>query len=163
MHVGTVCRHFWLDPNNADVVFIHLFVFFFACRSRSELFHLWWWLGWDPKQENHPGREWSGSQQAGQQLQGKSSEGKCWIPSKNGGHPINCVCLCVCQFGFRKWKSHVTERPFEDRSEVVKELYSELNLIKPHTGTDICACDERQYSFITTWCFFCRCGRCLPL
>nr|XP_020467743.1 putative cation exchanger C521.04c isoform X2 [Monopterus albus] len=38
------------------------------------------------------------------------------------------------RFGFRKWKSHVTERPFEDRSEVVKELYSELNLIKPHSG-----------------------------
>eukprot|EP00064_Thunnus_orientalis_P012610 superscaffoldBa00001954_g12645 len=37
-------------------------------------------------------------------------------------------------FGFRKWKSHVTERPFEDRSEVVKELYSELNVIRPRTG-----------------------------
>jgi hypothetical protein len=37
--------------------------------------------------------------------------------------------------GFRKWKSHVTERPFEDRSEAVKELYSELNVIKPSTGT----------------------------
>ncbi|CAL8356951.1 unnamed protein product [Lota lota] len=38
------------------------------------------------------------------------------------------------RFGFRKWKSHVTERPFEDRSEAVKELYSELNIIKPNTG-----------------------------
>ncbi|XP_039990085.1 putative cation exchanger C521.04c isoform X2 [Xiphias gladius] len=38
------------------------------------------------------------------------------------------------RFGFRKWKSHVTERPFEDRSEVVKELYSELNVIKPYSG-----------------------------
>uniref|UniRef100_A0A3Q1BSA1 Sodium/calcium exchanger membrane region domain-containing protein n=1 Tax=Amphiprion ocellaris TaxID=80972 RepID=A0A3Q1BSA1_AMPOC len=38
------------------------------------------------------------------------------------------------RFGFRKWKSHVTERPFADRSEVVKELYSELNVIKPHAG-----------------------------
>uniref|UniRef100_A0A667YE45 Cation/H+ exchanger protein 2 n=1 Tax=Myripristis murdjan TaxID=586833 RepID=A0A667YE45_9TELE len=38
------------------------------------------------------------------------------------------------RFGFRKWKSHVTERPFEVRSDVVKELYSELNVIKPHTG-----------------------------
>lgn len=28
----------------------------------------------------------------------------------------------------------MTERPFEDRSEVVKELYSELNVIKPHSG-----------------------------
>ncbi|PWA14183.1 hypothetical protein CCH79_00012359 [Gambusia affinis] len=38
------------------------------------------------------------------------------------------------RFGFRKWKSHVTARPFEDRSDVVKELYSELNVIKPHSG-----------------------------
>ncbi|XP_065145763.1 cation/H+ exchanger protein 1 [Paramisgurnus dabryanus] len=39
------------------------------------------------------------------------------------------------KFGFRKWKSHVTERPIEDRSDVVKELYSELNYIKHHTGS----------------------------
>ncbi|CAN9499179.1 unnamed protein product [Ophioblennius macclurei] len=38
------------------------------------------------------------------------------------------------RFGFRKWKSHVTARPFEVRSDVVKELYSELNVVKPHTG-----------------------------
>lgn len=53
-------------------------------------------------------------------------------------HPSNCFvseCPSVWQFGFRKWKSHVTERPFEDRSEVVKELYSELNTVKPHSGT----------------------------
>lgn len=37
----------------------------------------------------------------------------------------------------------MTERPFEVRSEVVKELYSELNVIKPHTGTGYSACDER--------------------
>lgn len=43
--------------------------------------------------------------------------------------------LCVNQFGFRKWKSHVTARPFEERSDVVKELYSELNVIKPHSGS----------------------------
>ena len=29
----------------------------------------------------------------------------------------------------------MTERPFEERSEAVKELYSELNVIKPSTGT----------------------------
>lgn len=59
------------------------------------------------------------------------------------------VCLSMGQFGFRKWKSHVTERPFEDRSEVVKELYSELTSIKPNTGTDINVCDEGSFSFIT--------------
>ncbi|XP_040269368.1 putative cation exchanger C521.04c [Bufo bufo] len=34
------------------------------------------------------------------------------------------------KFGFKKWKSHVTERPWEDRSDIVKELYSELNVVK---------------------------------
>lgn len=52
------------------------------------------------------------------------------------------VCVSVGQFGFRKWKSHVTERPFEDRSEVVKELYSELTAVKPHTGTVSNVCDR---------------------
>ncbi|KAM4749554.1 uncharacterized protein WCC33_007005 [Rhinophrynus dorsalis] len=36
------------------------------------------------------------------------------------------------KFGFKKWKSHVTERPWEDRSEIVKELYSDLNVVKPY-------------------------------
>lgn len=43
-------------------------------------------------------------------------------------------CVLVWQFGFRKWKSHVTERPIEDRSDQVKELYSEQIFIKPYTG-----------------------------
>lgn len=43
-------------------------------------------------------------------------------------------CTLVWQFGFRKWKSHVTERPIEDRSDQVKELYSEQIFIKPYTG-----------------------------
>uniref|UniRef100_A0A8C3HWX7 Sodium/calcium exchanger membrane region domain-containing protein n=1 Tax=Chrysemys picta bellii TaxID=8478 RepID=A0A8C3HWX7_CHRPI len=34
------------------------------------------------------------------------------------------------KFGFKKWKSHVTARPWEDRSEIVKELYSDLNVVK---------------------------------
>lgn len=38
------------------------------------------------------------------------------------------------QFGFKKWKSHVTERPWEDRSEIVKELYSDLNVIRGSGG-----------------------------
>lgn len=51
-----------------------------------------------------------------------------------GGNVSNDLFMFVCQFGFRKWKSHVTERPIEDRSDVVKELYSELNYIKHHSG-----------------------------
>ncbi|XP_067915522.1 cation/H+ exchanger protein 1 isoform X2 [Heterodontus francisci] len=38
------------------------------------------------------------------------------------------------KFGFKKWKSHVTQRPLEDRSAIVKELYSDLNVIK-HSGS----------------------------
>lgn len=38
------------------------------------------------------------------------------------------------QFGFKKWKSHVTARPWEDRSEIVKELYSDLNVIRGPGG-----------------------------
>ncbi|XP_049578817.1 uncharacterized protein [Syngnathus scovelli] len=56
------------------------------------------------------------------------------------------------RFGFRKWKSHVTERPFEDRSEVVKELYSELNVIKPHTGPGhLITCGNVLYVFLFGW------------
>uniref|UniRef100_A0A3B5B995 Low affinity vacuolar monovalent cation/H(+) antiporter-like n=1 Tax=Stegastes partitus TaxID=144197 RepID=A0A3B5B995_9TELE len=34
------------------------------------------------------------------------------------------------KFGFRKWKGNVTERPIEDRSDIVKELYSNLSVVK---------------------------------
>ncbi|XP_030642822.1 cation/H+ exchanger protein 1 [Chanos chanos] len=58
------------------------------------------------------------------------------------------------RFGFRKWKSHVTERPIEDRSEVVKELYSELNYIRPHTGSLI-TCGNIAYVFLFGWWISC--------
>ncbi|KAL6106936.1 uncharacterized protein ACO6RY_10686 [Pungitius sinensis] len=54
------------------------------------------------------------------------------------------------RFGFRKWKSHVTARPFEVRSEVVKELYSELNVIKPHPGRLI-TCGNIVYVLLFGW------------
>uniref|UniRef100_A0A1A7WZP1 Cation exchanger C521.04c n=1 Tax=Iconisemion striatum TaxID=60296 RepID=A0A1A7WZP1_9TELE len=54
------------------------------------------------------------------------------------------------RFGFRKWKSHVTERPFEERSEVVKELYSELNTIKPHADQYI-TCGNVFYVLLFGW------------
>ncbi|XP_076861451.1 cation/H+ exchanger protein 1 [Brachyhypopomus gauderio] len=53
-------------------------------------------------------------------------------------------------FGFRKWKSHVTERPMEDRSDVVKELYSQQNFIKPHTGSLI-TFGNVVYSILFGW------------
>ncbi|XP_061523697.1 cation/H+ exchanger protein 1 [Phycodurus eques] len=39
------------------------------------------------------------------------------------------------KFGFRKWKGNVTERPIKDRSDVVKELYSDLSIVKPQEGS----------------------------
>ncbi|XP_054609704.1 cation/H+ exchanger protein 1 isoform X2 [Dunckerocampus dactyliophorus] len=39
------------------------------------------------------------------------------------------------KFGFRKWIGNVTERPIEDRSDVVRELYSDLSIIKPQGGS----------------------------
>ncbi|XP_034056742.1 cation/H+ exchanger protein 1 isoform X2 [Gymnodraco acuticeps] len=41
------------------------------------------------------------------------------------------------KFGFRKWKAHVTEKPIEDRSDIIKELYSDLSVVKPQEGSVI--------------------------
>ncbi|XP_068128731.1 uncharacterized protein [Hyperolius riggenbachi] len=41
------------------------------------------------------------------------------------------------KFGFKKWKSHITERPWEDRSEIVRELYSDLNVVKATRASHI--------------------------
>lgn len=41
------------------------------------------------------------------------------------------------QFGFRKWKGNVTEKPIEDRSDIIKELYSDLRTVKPQEGNSI--------------------------
>ncbi|KAI4825757.1 hypothetical protein KUCAC02_021427 [Chaenocephalus aceratus] len=49
-----------------------------------------------------------------------------------------------------RWKSHVTERPFEVRSEVVKELYSELNVIKPYSG-HLITCGNVAYVLLFGW------------
>uniref|UniRef100_A0AAY5KTS3 Cation/H+ exchanger protein 2 n=1 Tax=Esox lucius TaxID=8010 RepID=A0AAY5KTS3_ESOLU len=54
------------------------------------------------------------------------------------------------RFGFRKWKSHVTERPFEVRSDVVKELYSDLSIIKPHTD-HLITCGNVVYVLLFGW------------
>ncbi|XP_038047645.1 putative cation exchanger C521.04c isoform X2 [Patiria miniata] len=34
-------------------------------------------------------------------------------------------------FGFKKWKSHVTKRPLDERSEIVKTLYEQPKKVKP--------------------------------
>ncbi|XP_043943257.1 putative cation exchanger C521.04c [Protopterus annectens] len=54
------------------------------------------------------------------------------------------------KFGFKKWKSHVTERPWEDRSQIVKELCSELNMVKTPLGS-LVTCGNVFYVFLFGW------------
>lgn len=62
-----------------------------------------------------------------------------WLFSR--GLSLSLITLCLCdvfgQFGFRKWKGNVTERPIEDRSDIIKELYSDLTIAKPQEGAVI--------------------------
>uniref|UniRef100_K7GED4 Inner membrane component domain-containing protein n=1 Tax=Pelodiscus sinensis TaxID=13735 RepID=K7GED4_PELSI len=54
------------------------------------------------------------------------------------------------KFGFKKWKSHVTARPWEDRSEIVKELYSDLNVVKSPVGSTV-TCGNILYLLLFGW------------
>ncbi|NXV52161.1 VNX1 protein, partial [Uria aalge] len=54
------------------------------------------------------------------------------------------------KFGFKKWKSHVTERPWEDRSEIVKELYSDLNVVRGSGGSTV-TCGNVLYLLLFGW------------
>ncbi|NXX23739.1 VNX1 protein, partial [Podargus strigoides] len=54
------------------------------------------------------------------------------------------------KFGFKKWKSHVTERPWEDRSDIVKELYSNLNVIHSSGGSTV-TCGNVLYLLLFGW------------
>ncbi|NXX98139.1 VNX1 protein, partial [Centropus bengalensis] len=54
------------------------------------------------------------------------------------------------KFGFKKWKSHVTARPWEDRSEIVKELYSDLNIIRGSSGSMV-TCGNVLYLLLFGW------------
>ncbi|XP_058046611.1 uncharacterized protein LOC131202073 isoform X1 [Ahaetulla prasina] len=54
------------------------------------------------------------------------------------------------KFGFKKWKSHVTARPWEERSEIVKELYSDLTVIKSPTGSML-TCGNFFYLLFFGW------------
>ncbi|KAM9312594.1 uncharacterized protein PAF06_010541 [Gastrophryne carolinensis] len=54
------------------------------------------------------------------------------------------------KFGFKKWKSHVTERPWEDRSEIVKELYSDLNVVK-NTPASLITLGNLLYLLLFGW------------
>ncbi|XP_042259153.1 cation/H+ exchanger protein 1 isoform X2 [Thunnus maccoyii] len=54
------------------------------------------------------------------------------------------------RFGFRKWKGNVTERPIEDRSDIVKELYSDLSIVKPREGS-VLTFGNIIYVFLFGW------------
>ncbi|XP_048790539.1 uncharacterized protein LOC125688440 isoform X2 [Lagopus muta] len=54
------------------------------------------------------------------------------------------------KFGFKKWKSHITARPWEDRSEIVKELYSDLNVIRGPGGSTV-TCGNVLYLLLFGW------------
>ncbi|XP_041636279.1 cation/H+ exchanger protein 1 [Cheilinus undulatus] len=54
------------------------------------------------------------------------------------------------KFGFRKWKGNVTERPIESASEIVKELHSDLSIVKPHEGSVI-TFGNIVYVFLFGW------------
>uniref|UniRef100_A0A673A085 Cation/H+ exchanger protein 1 n=1 Tax=Sphaeramia orbicularis TaxID=375764 RepID=A0A673A085_9TELE len=54
------------------------------------------------------------------------------------------------KFGFRKWKGNVTERPIEGRSEIIKELYSDLSTVKHQEGSLITV-GNVAYVFLFGW------------
>ncbi|KAM9328399.1 cation/H+ exchanger protein 1 [Pholidichthys leucotaenia] len=54
------------------------------------------------------------------------------------------------KFGFRKWKGNVTEKPIEDRSESIKELYSDLSVVKPQKGS-VVSIGNIVYVFLFGW------------
>ncbi|XP_038595121.1 cation/H+ exchanger protein 1 isoform X1 [Micropterus salmoides] len=54
------------------------------------------------------------------------------------------------KFGFRKWKGHVTEKPIEDRSDDIRELYSDLSIVKPREGS-VVTFGNIIYVFLFGW------------
>ncbi|XP_068163328.1 cation/H+ exchanger protein 1 [Antennarius striatus] len=54
------------------------------------------------------------------------------------------------KFGFRKWKGNVTERPIEDRSDIIKELYSDFTIIKHREGS-LLTFGNIVYVFLFGW------------
>ncbi|KAJ0057372.1 hypothetical protein NL108_005287, partial [Boleophthalmus pectinirostris] len=53
-------------------------------------------------------------------------------------------------FGFRKWKGHVTERPIEIRSDIDKELHSDLSTVRPQEGS-LVTCGNVAYVIFFGW------------
>eukprot|EP00118_Oscarella_pearsei_P012354 m.90491 g.90491 ORF g.90491 m.90491 type:complete len:783 (+) comp36650_c0_seq13:547-2895(+) len=59
------------------------------------------------------------------------------------------------RFGFKKWKSRVTRRPLESRSQIVKELYSEPKVFHPPRGYSTCSFGNVLYVFLFGWWLAC--------
>ncbi|XP_072310941.1 cation/H+ exchanger protein 1 [Eucyclogobius newberryi] len=55
------------------------------------------------------------------------------------------------KFGFRKWKGHVTERPIEVRSDIDRELHSDLSTIRPQESGSLVTCGNVAYVIFFGW------------
>lgn len=54
------------------------------------------------------------------------------------------------KFGFRKWKGNVTERPIEVRSDIDKELHSDLSTVRLQEGS-LVTCGNIAYVIFFGW------------
>ncbi|XP_043964148.1 cation/H+ exchanger protein 1 isoform X2 [Gambusia affinis] len=54
------------------------------------------------------------------------------------------------KFGFRKWKGNVTEKPIEDRSDIDKELHTDLSIVK-NTEAPVVTFGNIVYVFLFGW------------
>ncbi|XP_024861431.1 cation/H+ exchanger protein 1 isoform X2 [Kryptolebias marmoratus] len=54
------------------------------------------------------------------------------------------------KFGFRKWKGNVTEKPIEDRSDIDKELHTDLSIVK-HQEASVISFGNIAYVFLFGW------------
>ncbi|XP_053271178.1 cation/H+ exchanger protein 1 [Pleuronectes platessa] len=54
------------------------------------------------------------------------------------------------RFGFRKWKGNVTEKPIGERSDITKELYADISLVKPQEGL-VVSFGNIVYVFLFGW------------
>ncbi|XP_019947709.1 cation/H+ exchanger protein 1 isoform X2 [Paralichthys olivaceus] len=54
------------------------------------------------------------------------------------------------RFGFRKWKGNVTEKPIGERSDITKELYTDLSVVRPQEGLAV-SFGNIIYVFLFGW------------
>ncbi|KAF7229185.1 cation/H+ exchanger protein 1 isoform X1 [Nothobranchius furzeri] len=54
------------------------------------------------------------------------------------------------KFGFRKWKGNVTEKPLEDRSDIDKELHTDLSIAR-HQEVSVVTFGNIVYVFLFGW------------